>query len=78
MAASEDDTICLQNGYSLRSISAAPVLAHRGGFIFDILSIFDIIYLTRGPLVSAHLTAGKICTKNSALSYQDEGAIFYA
>ena len=37
-----------------------------------------IMYLTREPLVSAHLTAGKAIAKNSALSLQDEGAIFYA
>jgi len=28
---------------------SALVLAHQGGFPFDILSIFDIIYLTRQP-----------------------------
>ena len=37
-----------------------------------------IIYLTREPLVSVHLTAGKISViKNSALLYQSRGAIFY-
>ena len=29
---------------------SALVLAHRSGFVFDILSIFDIIYLTRQPV----------------------------
>ena len=37
-----------------------------------------IIYLIREPLVSVHLTAGKISViKNSALLYQSRGAIFY-
>lgn len=36
-----------------------------------------IMYLTREPLASAHLAAGKICNyKNSALLYQSRGAIF--
>ena len=39
----------------------------------------NIIFLIRGPLVSVYLTVGKnVAMKNSALSYQDEGAIFYA
>ena len=47
----------------------------------DILTetvILTIIYLTREPLVSVHLTAGKISViRNSALLYQSRGAIFY-
>ena len=36
-----------------------------------------IIYLTREPMTRCSLAAGKILLKNSALSYQDEGTIFY-
>ena len=56
---------------------SALVLARRSGFIFDILSIFDIIYLTREPLVSAHLTAGKICTKKIAPYLTRTRALFF-
>ena len=42
------------------------------------LLILSIIYLTREPLASVHLTARKISViKNSALLYQSRGAIFY-
>ena len=35
-----------------------------------------IIYLTREPKARVHLAAGKTGSKNSALLYQSEGAIF--
>ena len=51
----------------------------RTGAIFRLTGsyILLIIYLTREPMTSVHLAAGKnITTKSSALSYQDEGATF--
>lgn len=74
----------VHSGHAVSAIYILLPFIHGAGgleWLEDILTetvILTIIYLTREPLVSVHLTAGKISViRNSALLYQSRGAIFY-